>query len=342
MRDVGFDDAPMVDDDRVGDDGIHGASRARNLALAHAVADDLAAAEFHLFAVGGEVLLDLDEEFRVGEPDAVARRGAEHVGVGGAGERGRLALRGHGSLGLDDGRERSLNSSASLVERRRGRATSGSIDFGEEIIGESRAFPPLKARSACSPLRDARPRDRLPLTCAIGFAISASRVSFHRLSVQTNSAKTTRLTKQPPAPSPRRNGARARIAQDRPQRKAAKRHWCPVRSCAALRTHAQSCSTIASPTASSIRRRGRPPVANRGSFALGDIDDARRFRGAMTILPSTSRTKWTLSPGAKSSACRIALGRVICPLLVDRRRPNVVDHWRSHRHRNSPFLTSTM
>ena len=88
MRDVGFDDAPVVEDDGVGDDGVDGAARARDLALAHAVADDLAAAEFHLFAVGGEILLDLDEEFRVGEPDAVAGGRAEHVGVGGAGEGG--------------------------------------------------------------------------------------------------------------------------------------------------------------------------------------------------------------------------------------------------------------
>ena len=42
------------------------APRAPSLALAHAVADHLAAAEFHLFAVDGEVLLDLDQEFRVG------------------------------------------------------------------------------------------------------------------------------------------------------------------------------------------------------------------------------------------------------------------------------------
>ena len=86
--DVGFDDAPMVEDDGVGDDGVDRAARARDLALAHAVADHLAAAELHLFAIGGEVLLDLDEEFGVGEPHPVARGGAEHVGVGGAGEGG--------------------------------------------------------------------------------------------------------------------------------------------------------------------------------------------------------------------------------------------------------------
>ena len=82
--DVGFDDAPMVKDHRIGDDGVDGAAGPRSLALPHAVANDLAAAEFHLFAVGREIILDLDEELGVGEAHAVARRRAEHVGIGGA------------------------------------------------------------------------------------------------------------------------------------------------------------------------------------------------------------------------------------------------------------------
>ncbi len=82
--DVGLHDPPMVEDHRIGDDGIDGALCARHLALAHAVADHLAAAELHLLAVGGKVLLHLDEELGVGEPHLVARGGAEHVGIGGA------------------------------------------------------------------------------------------------------------------------------------------------------------------------------------------------------------------------------------------------------------------
>jgi hypothetical protein len=58
---------------------------AAQLRLAHAVADHLAAAELHFLAVDGVVLLDLDEQFRVGQADAVARGGAEHLGVGAAG-----------------------------------------------------------------------------------------------------------------------------------------------------------------------------------------------------------------------------------------------------------------
>ena len=48
--DVGLDDAPVVEDHRVGDDRVGHLGRDA-LALAHAVADDLAAAELHLFAV---------------------------------------------------------------------------------------------------------------------------------------------------------------------------------------------------------------------------------------------------------------------------------------------------
>ena len=79
--DVGFDDAPMIEDQRVGDDGVDRALLVADLALPHAVADHLAAAELHLLAVGAEILLDFDDEIGVGEPHAVARGRAEHVGV---------------------------------------------------------------------------------------------------------------------------------------------------------------------------------------------------------------------------------------------------------------------
>src|ERR1700730_9477847 len=49
--DIGLDDAPMVEDHGVGDDGIDGTLGARSLPLPHAVADDFAAAELHLLAV---------------------------------------------------------------------------------------------------------------------------------------------------------------------------------------------------------------------------------------------------------------------------------------------------
>jgi hypothetical protein len=52
---------------------------ARHLALAHAVADHLAAAELHLLAIGGEILLDLDDELGIGQPHLVAGGRAEHA-----------------------------------------------------------------------------------------------------------------------------------------------------------------------------------------------------------------------------------------------------------------------
>ena len=83
QADVGFDDAPMIDNQRVGDDGVEHAIGARGAAtLAHAVADDFAAAEFDFFAVNGEIALDARPQFGVGQTDAIARRRAIGRGVG--------------------------------------------------------------------------------------------------------------------------------------------------------------------------------------------------------------------------------------------------------------------
>ncbi len=84
--DIGLDDAPMVEDERIGDDGIDSALGAGDLALAHAVADHLAAAELHFLAINGAVLLHLDDEVGVGKPHAVAHGGAIDSGIGGAGD----------------------------------------------------------------------------------------------------------------------------------------------------------------------------------------------------------------------------------------------------------------
>ena len=88
--DVRFDDAVGgVEDEGVGDDEIERVRIEGERRLRHAVADDLAAAEFHFVAVaavfGDEVALDLDEELGIGEADLVAGGGAEHAGVVGAG-----------------------------------------------------------------------------------------------------------------------------------------------------------------------------------------------------------------------------------------------------------------
>ena len=83
--DIGFDDAPVVEDQRVGDHSVDGTLRTRGLRLTHAVADDLAAAEFHFLAVDREILLDLDDQLGIGKPHLVADGRAEHVGIGSAG-----------------------------------------------------------------------------------------------------------------------------------------------------------------------------------------------------------------------------------------------------------------
>ena len=80
--DVGLDDAPVVEDQRVGDHGVDRPGGAGLLPLPHAVADHLAAAELDLLAVDRAVLLDLDDEVGVGEAHLVADRRPEHVGVG--------------------------------------------------------------------------------------------------------------------------------------------------------------------------------------------------------------------------------------------------------------------
>ncbi len=82
QADVGLHDAPVIEDERVGDDGVHRALPVGQLRLPHAVADHLAAAELHLLAVDGEVLLHLDDEIRVGKPHLVTGGRPEHVGIG--------------------------------------------------------------------------------------------------------------------------------------------------------------------------------------------------------------------------------------------------------------------
>ena len=74
--DVALDDAPAVEDDGVGDDQVEvrRARRLQSAAWPMPSRIDLAAAEDDLLAEDGEVLLDLDEQFGVGQADAVARR----------------------------------------------------------------------------------------------------------------------------------------------------------------------------------------------------------------------------------------------------------------------------
>ena len=84
QADICFHHAPMVQDQRIGDNGIHRAIGARDLRLAHAIANHLAAAEFHFLTIGGQVALNLDEDFRIGQAHTVAHGWAIHAGISGA------------------------------------------------------------------------------------------------------------------------------------------------------------------------------------------------------------------------------------------------------------------
>ena len=78
---IGLPDALMIDDDRIGNDRVDRALCIGALALAHAVADHLAAAELDFIARHGCIALDLDNQVGIGETQPVAGGGAEHVRV---------------------------------------------------------------------------------------------------------------------------------------------------------------------------------------------------------------------------------------------------------------------
>ena len=84
--DVRFDDAlDGIEDEGVGDDEVQRFRIGRGGRLAHAIADDLAAAELDFVAVArtfrDQVALDLDEQLGIREPHLVTRGGAKHLGV---------------------------------------------------------------------------------------------------------------------------------------------------------------------------------------------------------------------------------------------------------------------
>ena len=81
QADVGFYDAPPIQNQGIGDHCVHHGIIGA-LALAHAIADDFAAAEFYFLTVVGVIFLNLNPQLGVAQPHAVAHGGAVHVGVG--------------------------------------------------------------------------------------------------------------------------------------------------------------------------------------------------------------------------------------------------------------------
>src|SRR5207248_2106992 len=82
--DVGLDHAPVVQNDRAGDDQVGRAFGTGHHALAHRLTDHLAAAEDHFVTAAGThrtVLGDLDQQIGVGQPDPVTGGRAEQPGV---------------------------------------------------------------------------------------------------------------------------------------------------------------------------------------------------------------------------------------------------------------------
>ena len=79
---ISLDDAKgRIHDDGIGDDGVHSAVSIADLALAHAIANDLAAAKTDFIAIDCVVALNFDPQFRVRKADAVARGGAVEFGI---------------------------------------------------------------------------------------------------------------------------------------------------------------------------------------------------------------------------------------------------------------------
>ena len=80
--DVRLHDAPVIQNHRVGDHQVeHAACGGRRRRLAHAVAQHLAAAELRFVAGHCEIALDLDQQFGVGQPDAIAGGRTVEIGV---------------------------------------------------------------------------------------------------------------------------------------------------------------------------------------------------------------------------------------------------------------------
>src|SRR5580700_10012414 len=82
--DICFYDSPVVEDQRVGNDGINRSFRSGPLRLAHAVAHNLPAPELHLLAIDREVLFHLNNQVCISETHLVANSRPKHLRIRGA------------------------------------------------------------------------------------------------------------------------------------------------------------------------------------------------------------------------------------------------------------------
>ena len=85
QTDIRFINTRNVDDQSVGDNRINGAIGACYLRLAHAITNDLAAAKLDLFAIAGEIMLDLDNQISIGQTHTVAGCWSIHISIDASG-----------------------------------------------------------------------------------------------------------------------------------------------------------------------------------------------------------------------------------------------------------------
>ena len=81
---VGLVDSTMVQNQRIGDNGVHRTLRARRLRLPHAITDDLAATKFHFLTIKSEIFFHFDDEISIGQAHFVSHCWAIHLGIGAA------------------------------------------------------------------------------------------------------------------------------------------------------------------------------------------------------------------------------------------------------------------
>src|SRR5260370_36813747 len=77
---ISFNDSEMVNDNGIRNDRVSRVLRGP-LRLAHPISNYLATAKLDLFSVNGEVLLNLNNEIGIGQPDSVSHGRAEHFRV---------------------------------------------------------------------------------------------------------------------------------------------------------------------------------------------------------------------------------------------------------------------
>src|SRR5262249_54155877 len=74
--------SPMVENDRIGYNGVDRAFTACPLRLPHSIANDLSPSKLHFFAIGRKILFHLNHEVSIGKAQSVAHSWPEHLRVG--------------------------------------------------------------------------------------------------------------------------------------------------------------------------------------------------------------------------------------------------------------------